>query len=187
MPRQAGGWLLAVTLLLAGCGGEPADTPATQLPEPQTDAGGAAPSIATMASADACELLSAAEVGAVLGESVTDSLALAMPDDGSPVTLSQCNYATTQNAAVVSLLLRRGSEGQTAQEASASVRQTLDESEIPLEDVAGLGDVAFFGSNQLHVFSDAGWYVIVTPVSSGGIEQARALAQPAIERLVSGA
>jgi hypothetical protein len=187
MPGRAGGWLLAGTLLLGSCGGEPGDPPATETSETAPDAGSAAPSaLGAAPDADACELLGAADVGAVLGQPVTDSLALALPE-GGPIILSQCNYATAQNPAIVSFLLRRGNETQTARQVSDQVRQTLDESGIPLEDVAGLGDVAFFGSNQLHVFGDAGWYVIVTPVPSAGLEQARALAQPAVERLESGA
>ena len=120
-------------------------------------------------------------------EATLRSPALALPADGSPLVLSQCNYATAQDPAIVSFLLRRGGEGHTAEAASAGARQTFVESEIPLEDVTGLGDVAFFGSNQLHVFSDAGWSFVVTPVPEAGLEQARILPQSVMQRLESGA
>ena len=186
MRRNAPGWLLAGTLLLAGCGGEPADSSSAETSASQTDAGAPAAATPGASSADACAVLPAANVGAVLGQTLTDSLALAMPP-GGPIAMSQCNYATADDPALVSFLLHRGSPGQAAEAASGGVRQTFDESGIPLEDVTGLADVAFFGSNQLHVFSDAGWYFVVTPVPSAGLEQARALAQAVIQRLESGA
>ncbi len=186
MHAHAPGWLLAGTLLLAGCGGEPADTSSAETPAAQTDAGTPAASAAAASSADACTVLPATAVSAVLGQTVTDSLALAMPP-GGPIAMSACNYATADDPARVTFLLHRGSPGQAADAASAGVRQTFDESGIPLEDVTGLADVAFFGSNQLHVFSDAGWYFVVTADPSAGLEQGRALAQTVIQRLESGA
>lgn len=132
--------------------------------------------------ADACALLPPGEVEPIVGRPVSDSLALAMPSDG-PITLSQCNYAAGDNAALVSLLLRRGTEGQTAQSASESVRESLVTSGMELQEVPGLGGAALWGSNQLHVFGDAGWYIIVTPDAAAGLEQARALAERAVSRL----
>lgn len=187
MPRRASGLtLVGCALLLAACGGEGENTATADPAAMQAEPGTATRPTAATVLANACEVLSGADVSGVLGQTVTDSLALTMSDGGAPVTLSQCNYATAENPALVSMLLRRGSEEQSAEEASTGVRQTLEESGIPLEEV-DLGDVAFWGSNQLHVFDDAGWYLIVTPDPAAGLEQARALAQRAVERLEAGA
>jgi hypothetical protein len=80
-------------------------------------------------------------------------------------------------------MLRRSVSGETVEVASQSVRQTLTESGIPVEDVSGLGEMAFWGGNQLHVFAGGEWYLIVTPVPTEGLEQARALAELALQRL----
>lgn len=173
--------LVAAAFVLTACGGE-ADAPpaavATDAPQGMASAGPAA---------DACALLPAADVQAIVGAPVTDSLALAMPTDGSPITLSQCNYASGGNPALVGFLLRRGSEGQSAQAASEGPRGSFEESGIPIEDVSGLGSTAFWSSNQLHVFGDSGWYIVVSPDAAAGLTQARALAELAVERLESGA
>ena len=66
---------------------------------------------------------------------------------------------------------------------SQGPRQTLVESGIAVEDVAGLGDQAFWGMNQLHVFTRGGTYLIVTPDPAAGLPQARALAEKALAGL----
>lgn len=184
--------LLAAASFLLACGGEgdvaPGAAAGTRADEMTQALDAVAPAVASGGpAADACTLLPAANVEAIVGAPVTDSLALAMPPGGSPLTLSQCNYASGGNPALVSLMLRRGSEGQSAQAASEGPRGTFEESGIPIEDVPGLGGTAFWGSNQLHVFGDAGWYIIVTPDAAAGLPQARALAENAVERLEGGA
>ncbi len=162
----------ALLLLAVACGGEAPRPPAdgNQPPQPPQ-------------SSDACAILPADQVTAIVGQPVRDSLALSMPGGDGAAALSQCNYATEANPAAVSLMVRRGAEGQAALAASQGPRQTLVESGIPVEDVPGLGDLAFWGGNQLHVFTDAGWYLIVTPEPAGGLLQARALAEEALGKL----
>lgn len=138
---------------------------------------------ASVGPSDACAALPAAEVRQVLGVPVRDSLALSMRGEGTALHMSQCNYATGENAAAVSLMLRRRAEGETTERVSEGVRQTFTEANIAMEDVSGLGDLAFFASNQLHVFVGEQWYLIVTPTPSGGLDQARALAEKAMANL----
>jgi hypothetical protein len=101
--------------------------------------------------------------------------------DGT-VTLSQCNYATADNAAAVAVMLRRNAEDVNPAIASQGVRQSLVESQVEVQDVAGLGDIAFWGGNQLHVFA-AKWHVTISPIPSAGLEQARSLATRALAKL----
>lgn len=169
----------ATVLVLQACGGD-ADAPP---PAAATDARQAASPAAS--TGDACTVLPAADVEAIVGMPVTDSLAMALPSDGSPITTSHCNYSSA-GSPTLSLLLRRGSEGQSAHAASASVRETFAESGIEVEPVPFEAGEAFWGSNQLHVFGQ-GWYIIVTPDAAAGLAQARALAERAADRLEEGA
>lgn len=132
---------------------------------------------------DACALLPAREVTAVIGESVRDSLALSMTGAGDEVTLSQCNYATASNPAAASVMLRRSGEGETAARGLQSIRETFTQSGVTPEDVPGLGDGALWGGNQLHVITARGWSIVVSPTRAGGLAQARALAERALARL----
>ena len=168
----------ATLFLIVACGGGSGDSRAGGVE-------GAETASATIAAgpANACVALPAAAVREVLGVPVRDSLALSMRGGGTALQMSQCNYATVESPAAVSLMLRRRAEGETTERLSEGVRQTLTESGIASESVSGVGDLAFFASNQLHVFVGERWYLIVTPVPSGGLEQARALAQRAIGNL----
>jgi hypothetical protein len=169
------GLVLAAAGLLA-CGGETANSG-------DTTATAATPSVSATAPANACELLPASEVTTILGETVRDSVALALPGGGAATTLSQCNYASATNAAAVSLMLRRNAPGETATQGMKGARETMAQSGVTVEDVPGLGEAAFWGGNQLHVFTNNGWYLVASPSRSGGLAQARALAEKAMSRL----
>jgi hypothetical protein len=178
-PIQLGLMLGAVALLLlASCGEEAAEQPAPGAPAVETAAEAAA-----AAPTDACALLPAAEVQGIVGGTVGDSLALALPGPDGGLSLSQCNYSMGADPAAVSLMLRRGNPGETPEAATAGARQSLVESGVEVEDVPGLGQTAFWGGNQLHVFADEGWYLVVTPPAAGGLEQARELAERSLEGL----
>lgn len=162
--------------LLAACGGEPAQ-------QTDTTATAATPAATSSAPASACALLPATDVTAVIGETVRDSVAMQMTGEPGAPSLSQCHYASASNPVAASLMLRRSATGETVAQGSQSVRETMKQSGITLEDVPGLGEVAFWGGNQLHVFTNNGWYLIVSPPASGGLAQARALAERALPRL----
>lgn len=145
-----------------------------------------APAAAMSASTEvrsACEVLPASVVQEVVGFAVRDSLAMSMSGGSGGPAASHCNYATESNPAPISLTIRRSAPGETAERASQSVRQVMQESGIPVEDVSGLGSIAFFSSSQLHVFVGNDWYLVVTPQPAAGLPQARALAERAIQRL----
>jgi hypothetical protein len=155
-----------------------------EAPEPAASGTGSVAAAATTAApVDACVLLPASEVEQIFGRAVTDSLALSIPATAETAPVSQCNYGTLENPAIASLLIRGGAPGETGiQTASRSVRETLAESGIALADVTGLGEVSFWGGNQLHVFAGNGWYLVVSPEPGVGLPQARAMAERAIAR-----
>lgn len=164
-----------LSVLVNGCG-DGGDRQAN-IPTPRAEVSATGPR-------NACALLPPEEVQAVIGEPVRDSLALDMPGGGAPAELSHCNYATADNPSSVSLLLRRNLEGTTAEASSQRIRDGLTEMGATSQDVSGLGTPAFFVSDlsQLNVFTPD-WYLIVTPQTAGGVDQARALAERALARL----
>ena len=169
--------IVASAMVLVGaCGSEAADDMEYDA-VPMGDA-----SAVTAVAPDACTVLPAAEVTAVIGEEARDSLALSMPATGESLTMSQCNYATATNVAAVSLMLRKVAPGETPDAMTASARQSITESGVAVEEVAGLGSATFWGGNQLHVATDE-WYLVVTPTRDGGLTQARGLAERAMTHL----
>jgi len=130
----------------------------------------------------ACALLPPSEVEAVLGAPARDSLALDMPAEGGGLT--QCNYAVGDDPAAVSLMLRVSPEGTSPGNAPASVRASIEEAGVSVEDVPDLGEQAFWGGNQLHVFRGR-WHLVVSPARAGGLSQARSLAERALAALPS--
>jgi len=166
---------LSTLLLVASCGGESANVG-------DTSAVTAAQPTAKAAPANACALLPGAEVGGIIERAVRDSLAMQMDGGAGGATVSQCNYATAQNPATASLMLRRSAPGETVAQGSTSARETLTQSGTSVRDVPGLGETAFWGGNQLHVFTKDGWYLIVTVSASDGLPIAQALASRALAR-----
>ena len=165
--------MLALSVAMA-CAGESADSSDTAAVQTST----AAPSVT-----NACTLVPATEVSAVIGETVRDSLALNLTDASGAVSLSQCNYASATNAAAASLMLRKSAVSENVAGALQSIRETIVSSGVTAEDVTGLGDGALWGGNQLHVISNKGWSIVVSPPPAGGLPQARALAERALSRL----
>jgi hypothetical protein len=166
---------ISMLALVASCGGESANVG-------DTSAVTAAQPTAKAAPANACALLPGAEVGGIIERAVRDSLAMQMDGGAGGVTLSQCNYATAQNPATASLMLRRSAPGETVAQGSKTARETLTQSGTSVQDVPGLGETAFWGGNQLHVFTRDGWYLIVTVPASDGLPIAQALATRALAR-----
>ncbi|HSL70220.1 MAG TPA: hypothetical protein VK864_08245 [Longimicrobiales bacterium] len=174
-PRRLG--LITLWLMAAGCGGNPEDQTAEQPAD-------SAPSPAAAANRNACSLLTPAEVEAVIGSAVRDSLALQMAQGSGTGALSQCNYATASDPAVVSVMLNSSPEGNFTAVAQDGVRGSLKESGVTVEEVAGLGEVAFWAGGQLHVFVNRNWYFIVSSYADQGRQHAEALARRALPRLL---
>ena len=168
--------LISILALAGSCGGESANIGDTSAVAEAQPAAKAAP-------ASACALLPAAEVGGIIERAVRDSVAMQMDGGAGAATLSQCNYSTAQNPAAASLMLRRSAPGETAAQGSKSARETLTQSGVTVQDVPNLGETAFWGGNQLHVFTKDGWYLIVSVPPSDGLPIAHALASRALARL----
>ncbi len=166
---------LAFVCLTSACGGSSGDAAA--------DSQAPGESVVSSEVRNACEILPASIVQEVVGVPVRDSLALSMNNESAGTSLSQCNYATDASPAAVSFMLRKSAPGETRERASQGVRQTMQESGAPVEDVSGLGSIAFFSANQLHVFLGNDWHLVVTPQVAAGLSQARALAERAIQQL----
>ena len=165
--------LICGIVFTVACGGESADVGDTAATSASTVS-------ATSGPANACALLPASDVTAVLGEPVRDSVALLMTE-GDRI-LSQCNYASASTPVAASLMIRRSAPGETPAQQSKGTREVMTQSGATVQDVPGLGEVAFWGADQLHVFTN-NWYLIASPTASGGLAQARALVERAMALL----
>lgn len=95
--------LLVIAAIATACGGRAAN---------DEDTAQGTQTAASNAPTNACALLPASEVTAVIGETVRDSLALNMTGADGRVTLSQCNYATASSPAAASLMVRQSTAGE---------------------------------------------------------------------------
>lgn len=99
--------------------------------------------------ADACKLLDKADVGAALGDTVTEtSLAFVHQPNGAEAATSECTY-TLKRGGTVTLMTRRSPIADNTPEAIAQTRKATETatgalSDKPVEDVPGLGKAAFF-------------------------------------------
>ena len=135
---------------------------------------------------DACAMLSKTDVEAILGERVDDP----QPGNNTPGTkdtaaVSECKYETAGKPPKrVSLLARVSPVADNTPEAINQVRETLKKTGIAPLDIKDLGDVAFWGRNQLNVFIGGNRYLIISVSGfdndSAALKKAKALAQKAL-------
>jgi hypothetical protein len=155
--------------LVAGCdkGGDSA-TPGS---EASVSAGSAAKGPDNWNAADACSILDKTTVGEILKQDVTEAqLGLVNEASTTAAATSECTYANKDGEQVASLMTRWSpiNDNQPAtiamakQAAAASVKAFTD---LPIEDVPGLGKAAFIVPkiDALNVFIDDARLIIVTP------------------------
>jgi hypothetical protein len=167
-----GSLLIAVLL---GCGTTPDSTAAK---------GAAAP---PPRSVDACQLFTAADAQAVLGEEEVVEMASFLSEAQGKKDPSQCGYnAGSDPSKVVRLEVRRAASPDAAQRAFTSTRALLAGS-AP-QDVPGLGDGAFWMGGtlaQLHVRKGATQLIVTSQPGEGKdpLALAKAIAGKALARL----
>jgi len=107
----------------------------------------------------ACTLLSKAEAEGIVGEPVTDGKKGPEPPSSKDVSVSQCVYASADGLKSLGVLVRRSARGDNS---PGYARQTMVDSGMKVQDVAGVGDGAFWAGVQLQAFKGAGDQVVVT-------------------------
>ena len=137
------------------------------------------------AAVTACDLVTGDEGAAVLGEAVNDPVEQVIsPGSAETAAMSMCTVqATATPGKTLSLSFRRSPVSDHQPDA---VRQTLTESGVTAEDVPGIGETAFWGASELHVFFGGNSYLGVNvrglDDGPGALARARDVAERAVER-----
>ncbi len=126
----------------------------------------------------ACMLLSAAEAEAIVGEPVRQAQMGPEPSYPPHISSSQCVYATSDGGKSLGVLVRHSSNGDNA---PAYARKTMADSGLKVEDVAGVGDAAFWAGVQVQAFKGANDQVIVTVM---GFDPAKDKAVAAAKKVI---
>jgi hypothetical protein len=111
------------------------------------------------AAVDACALLTQAEVEAIAGRPMSKGAPPpAVPPASADVTFTQCSWPTAAGDDPIGIGVRISKKGDSA---PAYARQTAIDSGFKVEDVAGLGDLAFWNGIQLQVFRGKDLQIVV--------------------------
>jgi hypothetical protein len=111
------------------------------------------------AAVDACALLTKAEIEAIAGRPMSKGAPPpAVPPASADVTFTQCSWPTADGDDPIGIGVRISKKGDSA---PAYARQTAIDSGFKVEDVAGLGDLAFWNGIQLQVFRGKDLQVVV--------------------------
>ncbi|MGH8242269.1 MAG: hypothetical protein ACRETY_02845 [Steroidobacteraceae bacterium] len=113
---------------------------------------------ATAAAVTACDLVTRDEGAAALGEAVNEQVI--SPGSAEAAAMSMCTVQATDSPGKTLSLSLRVSPVEDSQ--PDSVRQTLTDSGVTSEDVPGIGDDAFWGASELHVFFDGNSYLSIS-------------------------
>lgn len=134
------------------------------------------------AAADACTLLSKAEMEAIAGVPMAEGAKPSVvPPASADVTFSQCSWPTADGDTPIGVAVRFSKKGDGA---PAYARQTAIDSGLKVEDVSGLGDVAFWTGMQLQVFRGAHLQVVVNVMGHAGAkDKAIQVARKALAKL----
>ncbi len=149
-PTRSASILSLLALASVGCSRD--DAPAARA---------GAPPAAAASTVTACDLVTRDEGAAALGEAVNDPVEQVIsPGSAETAALSMCTVqATASPGKTLSLSLRVSPVDDSQPD---SVRQTLTESGVTAEDVPGIGDTAFWGASELHVFFNGNSYLSVS-------------------------
>ena len=129
----------------------------------------------------ACDLVTEDEGAAVLSEAVNDPVEQVIsPGSAETAAMSMCTVqATATPGKTLSISFRRSPVSDYTPDA---VRQTLTDSGVTAEDVTGVGDAAFWGASELHVFFGGNSYLGVNVRGLDDGPEALARAQEVAER-----
>ena len=141
-------------------------------------AGAAAPAFAV----DACALLTKVEVEAIAGRPMSKGAPPpAVPPASADVTFTQCSWPTADGDNPIGLAVRISKKGDGA---PGYARQTAIDSGFKVEDVSGLGDLAFWNGIQLQVFRGKDLQIVVNVMGhKDGKAKAIQVARKALARL----
>lgn len=142
--------LSVLALVFVGCARD--EAPAAPAGSPQA---------AAAVAVTACDLVTGDEGAAALGEAVDEPVEQVISAGSAEMAaMSMCTVQATASPGKTLFLSFRRSP--VADNQPESVRQTLTESGVTAEDIPGIGDAAFWGASELHVFFGGNSYLAVS-------------------------
>jgi hypothetical protein len=109
----------------------------------------------------------------------------------SKASFSECSFESSEEGARIflSVYVRFTPFKDEYHTTIQSVRSSFKQSDIEIKDIDGIGEVAFWGGNQLHVFRGDNFYIIITLLGireqTESIDKAKEVAKHLIENLDS--
>lgn len=178
--------LLLITGLAVGCGGGDGGSAGSgeNGGQPAAEDSAAGPPL------QACDLLTTADVEAVLGGTVDEPRQTARDDEERQFWMSQCDYYSPQQERGAGLMVQSSADADPVKALEAHVTSLKDSlgDAYEVQTIAGVGGAAVWDGSvkQLTIF-DGSHMLMVTVTGSGdegaALETAKALAAQALARL----
>ena len=114
---------------------------------------------------DACSLIDKSEIEKILNVKMKEPKEGKSQDGGKDnISFSECSYESDSGDSKIflSIYIRFSPFKEDALTTLQNVRNSFKQSGIQVYNVEGIGDVAFWGGSQLHVFLDDNYYIIIT-------------------------
>jgi len=114
---------------------------------------------------DACSILDKTDIEKILAIEMKEPKEGRSQDGGKDnISFSECSYESDSEGSKIflSIYIRFSPFKEDALETIQNVRSSFKQSGIQVYNVEGIGDVAFWGGSQLHVFFDDNYYFIIT-------------------------
>jgi len=141
---------------------------------------------------DACSFLDKMEVEKIFNIEMKDpKKGRSQKGDANTASFSECSFESDNEGAKIflSVYIRFTPFKDEYHATIQNVRSSFKQSGIEVTNIEGIGEVAFWGGNQLHVFKGNNYYLIITLLgikeSSEAIEKAKAVTLQAMRNLDS--
>ena len=128
---------------------------------------------------DACSMIDKSQIEKILNTKMKEPKPGKSQDGGKDdISFSECSYESDSGTHIfLSIYVRFSPFKEDALATIQNVRNSFKQSGIQVYNVEGIGDVAFWGGSQLHVFLDDNYYIIVTLIGLNERDSATAKAK----------
>jgi hypothetical protein len=144
--------LFLVTILFISCGEEKTEVPKKK-------------EVVESKVIDACSLLDKSEIEKIFAVEMKEpKKGRSKKGEAGSVSFSECSFESNTEGSKIylSVYIRFTPSIKENQTTLQSVRNSFKQSGIVVTDINGVGDVTFWGGNQLHVFKGENYYFIIT-------------------------
>lgn len=124
---------------------------------------------------DACSMIEKDEVEKIFNVKMKEpNKGRSQKGGPNQVSFSECSFESDidESRIFLSIYIRFTSFGGDNRETIQTVRSSFKNSGIEIKDIDGIGDVAFWGGNQLHVFQGDNYYIIITLIGINEADEA---------------